>query len=248
MTQALIGHYPKRYRECGLGRLRFANEVAVKGTRQLSIPTPEEVLALKSVVWPSTNQHALDQGSLGACTGFAVAQCASTEAFGNRLLESDAVAIYSRATQLDPFEGSYPPFDTGSTGWAAMTAAVERGLFSGFSVAENLFAVLLALQTRPGVTGADWFQGGDTPSVPLGIIAPTGPIEGGHEYMLAGCEIERRADQTIDIEHSYVVHRNSWGDGYGVSIEGATGYFRMSFPQYMALLVSGADAHFPDLP
>src|SRR5437764_15082615 len=69
---------------------------------------------------PNPNQ------TLGDCTGCAKAM--QMNAAGNRvsgvvLKLADADRIYSLATTLDAFPGSYPPDDTGSSGLAAAKAA-----------------------------------------------------------------------------------------------------------------------------
>jgi hypothetical protein len=68
----------------------------------------------------------LQQGDLGSCTANAATGALGTEPFysqvGHRVLpdgvdlaEAYAVALYSAATKVDPWPGSYPPEDTGSS-------------------------------------------------------------------------------------------------------------------------------------
>jgi len=235
------------------GRLAYPSEVQVRGTKVARIPLTNEVDALESRLWIPNIQHALDQGSLGSCTGNAVAQCASTQPFGLQLTEEDALRAYELATQIDDIPGQYPPVDTGSSGWAAMTAAVQLGWFAGFERADSVYQILLALQTGPGVAGTDWYRGDDSPDG-TGLVIPTGVIRGGHEYMIAGCVIARLGTGALDLEYCRIITRNSWGDDYGVTIkygvpiETATGYFSHKLPHFMARLATFGDAHFPRVP
>ncbi len=228
------------------GRLAYPSEVAARGTIVARIPTSDEVDALQSVFWEPNVLQALDQGAVGSCTGNAVAQCLSTQPFGLALTEEDAVRCYTRATQLDAIPGEYPDYDTGSTGWAAMTAAMEAGWVKGFARADNVYQVLLALQTRPCVTGDDWYGGDDAPDS-RGLTKPLGVILGGHEILIAGCELVRRANNLLDLDASCLVLRNSWGN-WGVPIAGATGYFRWALNHFAARLATGGDCHVPEVP
>ena len=68
---------------------------------------------------------------VGCCTG--VAKAMQFNAIGNRKMGQvldmdDALSIYSRASTLDPWSGSWPPTDTGSSGLASAKAAQQLGL------------------------------------------------------------------------------------------------------------------------
>lgn len=189
-----------------------------------------------SRIWLGSNQRALDQGSVGACTGFAAAQCLNCSPWGQKLTNQDALAIYALATTKDPWPGSYPDEDTGSSGLAAMQACRELGLIMSWSNAFSLDDVLVGLQTRPGILGISWFDGCDEPGLATGQITPTGSNRGGHEIAIVGCEVER----------GLVVLRNSWGT-WGASINGQTGYFKLSYLEFQALLALTGDAIFPDV-
>jgi hypothetical protein len=75
-----------------------------------------------------------------------------------------AVKIYSRATEIDPFVGSYPPKDTGSSVLSAMKAAKEMGLISEYRWCFGAEEVLIAL-SNPGPVeiGVRWYEGFDKP-------------------------------------------------------------------------------------
>jgi peptidoglycan hydrolase-like protein with peptidoglycan-binding domain len=196
-----------------------------------------EGIAFQSVSWAPTNPMALDQLDLGACTGFAAADVANTAPYGLHLTAEDARGIYSDATERDPFPGSWPPDDTGSTGWAAFSAATDLGCFPNFAMAAGLDEVLEALQTRPGAIGIDWYENCDDTDG-SGRIRPTGRIRGGHEVEVLA----------VDTDLRRVWIRNSWGPLWGFTLGDATGCAWFSFDDLSALLESGGDATFPDAP
>ena len=192
----------------------------------------------------------LNQGPLGSCTGNATAHCASSQPYTFKCTEDDAVKIYELATQDDDIPGTYPPDDTGSTGFYAMEAAETLKYFSSYAMCVGLTAVLQQLQTRAGITGIDWYEGFDSPDA-NGVIVPTGRIRGGHELCLAGIELAYLPSGAIDTDNSYVVIQNSWGGGptgWGVTIGNRDGCCRMSLSNYELILASGGDATFPAAP
>jgi hypothetical protein len=191
---------------------------------------------LKSVVLLASNDHALDQLDLGACTGFSSAQALNCEPFGLHLTAKEAREIYSLATTKDDWEGSWPPIDTGSSGLAAMKACRELGYIKSWSSAYTLTDVLHGLQSGPGIFGCSWFDGCEDLD-PNGCVAPLGEIRGGHEIAIVGC----------DFVAGRVLLRNSWGDGFGMKVHDQTGYFWLSFQHFETLLALTGDAYFPSL-
>src|SRR5512144_770809 len=92
----------------------------------------------------------LDQGTLGSCTGMAGTGALGTQPFydkvGRNVLpppndddacEQFAVQLYSDATKVDPFPGSYPPEDTGSSGLAICEVLNARGTIRGYTWART---------------------------------------------------------------------------------------------------------------
>lgn len=180
---------------------------------------------------------ALDQGALGSCTGNAIAHCLSTHPFDLRLLESDAVAIYSRATKIDPYSGTYPPTDTGSNGASAWHAAVDLGYHrGGFYPVDSLEGLQEALQGVPCALGTDWYEGFFDPAQ-CGEMSISGRVAGGHEIAIVGW------DKTL----RRVWIRNSWGD-WGVSRGEETGYAYFSAGTLVKLLARGAEIDCPEAP
>jgi len=138
---------------------------------------------------PNPNQ------SIGNCTG--VAKCVAFNAIGNRkkgvvLNMNDAVKIYSLATTLDPFPGSYSPDDTGSSGLAAAQAAQRLGLGGTYRwIFNGADGVVQAVMEGHVVNvGTRW----DYPMFSKdkdGIIHPGGQQAGGHEWSVRGYDKER---------------------------------------------------------
>jgi len=173
----------------------------------------------------------LDQGQLGSCTGNAVAGACNTvpvHATGDPVLtESDAIAIYHIATNLDPFEGSYPPDDTGSDGLSACRAAVRLGHINSYRHCFSIGDALQALQYHPVITGVNWYQDMFYPTRD-GFVHPTGGLAGGHEFVVRGYVIAKRP---------YVLCMNSWGTGWGIS-----GKFKLFVDEWEKLLGEQGDA------
>lgn len=181
--------------------------------------------------------RALDQGSLGSCTGNAVAHSLSTDPFGLSLTEPDAVAIYSRATTLDPFAGVYPPTDTGSNGASAWLASVDLGYYrGGIESADSLEALQQSLQRVPCTLGTDWYDAFFDPSE-CGEMSISGRVAGGHEIAIVGWDSKLKR----------VWIRNSWGD-WGVSRGEETGYAYFSAGTLQKLLNRGAEIDCPTAP
>lgn len=147
------------------------------------------------------------------CTGCAKAM--EFNAVGNRvkgvtLNMDNAHEFYHLATTLDPFTGSWPPDDTGSSGLAAAKAAQKLG-FGGeyrhvFNGADGV--VQLIQEGRVVNIGTWWYEGLFHPS-PTGIVEPTGPKVGGHQF------IARAYDVVFDL----VTIRCWWGSYRDVRIK-----------------------------
>ena len=175
----------------------------------------------------------LDQGSLGSCTGNAATGCLGTgefwatvqdeEALSNSdavVDEKYAVGVYSEATAIDPFAGTYPPTDTGSDGLSVAKVLQKRGLISGYQHATSFEAALTALATQPVIVGTLWLTDMFHPATD-GHLHLTGSRAGAHEYVL----------DELDMENERVWMANSWSTGWGVR---GRAYF--SFDDFKKLL------------
>lgn len=156
--------------------------------------------------------------SLGSCTGNAGTNVLGTDKFlatdpvkaklsltDADIDESFAVMVYSEATKIDPYSGTYPPSDTGSNGLSIAKVLVKLGLISGYQHATSLAAALTALNDQPCMAGTVWRGDMFNPG-PDGRLKITGQVEGGHEYKL----------DELDVENRRVWMLNQWGPDWGI--------------------------------
>jgi hypothetical protein len=198
----------------------------------------------KSVFWRATVPWALDQADLGACTGFATVQARLTRPFllstipvtPTTLAEFEQLGrdVYSGATKRDQWPGVWPPTDTGSSGSAALDEALARHLFDGYGTVSSLAEMQRALQSGPLIFGVDWYNGMFSPSR-CGEIKATGAVRGGHEIAIVG----------LDVDAKTVWGETSWGNEFGVCIEGHCGYFYMTYGMVSQLFAAGGEAEQP---
>lgn len=175
---------------------------------------------IKTVDW-KRRAPIFDQGNLGSCTGNAAAGLLGTDSAaragltsvtvsGNVLPidETLAVQVYSLATQLDSFQGAYPPDDTGSSGIGAAKALVKLGLATKYTHAFSLDALKSALQSGPVMVGTVWLESmfDVHPDTGYVHVDRTSQVAGGHEYVLSAYDASALAFR-ID---------NSWGESWGV--------------------------------
>lgn len=166
-----------------------------------------------SVGWPR-HIPILDQGQLGSCTGNATVGALGSGPLWDALQtlsapyptldEALAVSIYSDAERVDGGVG-YPPEDNGSTGLSVAKVAQARGLISGYRHATSVAEAHGALQAGPFIIGTEWLTGMDNPG-PDGVVAVTGTVRGGHEYVC----------RQYDADRDLWWFDNSWGVGFGV--------------------------------
>lgn len=136
----------------------------------------------------------------GNCTGCDKAM--EGNAAGNRvpgrvLNMSNADTLYALATTLDPWPGSFPPDDTGSSGLAASKAAQRLGLGGEYQWALGGGADAVVQGIVDGRTvgvGTWWYDGMfDRRAHPRRagewVIEPTGPRVGGHQYRARGYDV-----------------------------------------------------------
>jgi Papain family cysteine protease len=196
-----------------------------------------------------SNQHwervipILDQGQLGSCTGNAGTGALGTQPFydkaGNTALgtadgdasadEKFAVQLYSDATKIDPYPGTYEPDDTGSSGLAICKVLRARGTIRGYTWATTATGFLQLLQVGPVMQGMPWYQAFFQPDKAGFIDSSThwssSGIAGGHEVEAVGVDIN-----TTTLSNSVITFANSWATSWGDA-----GYFRMRLSTYSRL-------------
>jgi hypothetical protein len=149
----------------------------------------------------------LDQW-VGSCTGHSATQNLNCKPLHTprETYYNDAVAmrIYSRATQIDPWAGQYPPDDTGSSCLAAAKATKEFGYISSYRWAFGFDEMLRALMLQPVVVGTVWLNNMfQTDS--KHFLDVSGGVAGGHAYLIVG----------YSRVFKYFTMLNSWGIGWG---------------------------------
>lgn len=186
-----------------------------------------------SLVHHRTFGPRLNQGDLGACTGFATATAVNTHPNHRpRHLPKtaeDARSLYSRATAIDVFDGTWPPDDTGSSGLAACKAAVERGWIRRYEWAFGLDHALATLAVRPVMFGTNWYES-MFDSDDDGLVVIAGVAVGGHEWCAIGYNRPARLVYAV----------NSWGPKWGDN-----GRFNVRFDDLARLLREDGDAVSP---
>ena len=169
---------------------------------------------------------------VGCCTG--VDQCVKANARGNRVMGQilgidTAETLYSRATQLDPWDGDWPPTDTGSSALAACKAAVEAGVIDRYEwIFGGVDQVLSVLRTRPVGVGTWWTWSMFDPDPETLLVDTAGARAGGHQWSIIGWD--RRLDAFEGLCW--------WGEGWG-----RRGMFRIRRTHLGELLADDGDAH-----
>jgi hypothetical protein len=192
---------------------------------------------IEAKLWPR-NIAILDQGELGSCTGNALTGALGTDPdyeglpSGHPALdENEAVALYSAATQLDDYDGSYPPDDTGSDGISVCKAGQQAGLISGYQHCTDLATTEQALQDGPVIVGVNWYSSFDTPASDGTVsISKHAYVRGGHEFEVRG----------IDPASKMFFADNSWAADWGNK-----GSFQFSYDTMSRLLSEQGDCTVP---
>ena len=193
--------------------------------------------AAKSVLW-TRNAPIFDQGNVGSCEGNAETGCAATSPIfealpaGHATLnEALAVKVYSKATSLDGFNGTYPPDDTGTDSTSASKAAKALGLIGGYLNAASLDLMVAALQTGPVNFACNWYSSFDNPqSSGLVLISSGAYVRGGHALCCRGVDVDRQ-EFLLD---------NSWSTSWGLN-----GSFRLGYATAERLFGEGAECVAP---
>lgn len=156
---------------------------------------------LRSYRWPLDTW--LDQGSEGACTGFATAHEAAARPKPVKGITDDlARRVYQRAKALDQWPGE--DYE-GSSVLGAVKAGAEFGWYPEYRWAFGEADLALAVGWRgPAILGINWYAGMFEPD-PDGFVAPSGRKIGGHAILCRGVSLRLGA---------YELH-NSWGLGWG---------------------------------
>jgi hypothetical protein len=170
----------------------------------------------------------------GNCTGCAEAMLGNAR--GNRqrgvMLDMDAAdRVYSLATQLDPWDGQWPPTDTGSSGTAAAKAAVQLGIGERYQWYFGIDAVLDGLQQRPLSVGTWWTFDMFHPDPRTKLVRPTGGRAGGHQWIARAYDASA---SKLTIGQQRVGGACWWGDYH---------FFWITVDDFADLLADDGDVH-----
>lgn len=192
-------------------------------SRGFAAIAPDDTRNFRSYTW-SCGIH-LDQGREGACVGFGITH--ELAARPKVVLRDAAFALqlYSRARQLDEWDGEDY---SGTSVLAGLKAAHElvntrgRALINEYRWAFGIQDVLRVIgYAGPVVLGINWYEDMYDPDE-HGFIHASGQIAGGHCILAKAVRIVRIDNslpatwENVDKEKSYVTLHNSWGEGYGV--------------------------------
>ena len=225
---------PEKRRWLGLRKRKYRLGRHVRfDERSLAFRVGPPELTLVSKIWERALPP-LQQGQVGSCTGNGCVGVLATSpvsmdgiADNIEFCEALAVKIYTRASEIDNFEGKYPEQDTGSSVLSAMQAAKEFGLISGYQWCLGTEDVLQTLShVGPVEVGFMWTSGFDQPDS-TGLVRLGGKNQGGHAFELIGLDVEREVVWAV----------NSWGSGWG-----ANGRFCFSFEDLRTLMKNQGEA------
>ena len=244
MTLVSNGVLLQRYDETP-GDLRLGRHLELDAhSLAYTVEELEAKVPIKPQEWMS-GLKTLDQARLGSCTGNAGtyhlaqlygADLSAIKLNGLSLTNYDAVAdekfaveLYSEATTLDGFPGTYPPDDNGSSGLGICRALKAKGLVKGYQWAVTLQGLATMLQKRGCIIGTPWYHAWFQPDV-QGFVDSgnwkASGIAGGHEIYIEALEAWNDAQPTLSV----IRFRNSWGEGWGDKGAG-----RMRLATYAAL-------------
>lgn len=188
----------------------------------------------------------LDQGQMGACTGFSITHAAESSPWRKKGL-SDQTAIQwyydNQKNDADP-GGEYPgasPHYAGSSVLASMKTLVQLGIISEYRwIGAGSQTVIADLQETlrylgPVCFGTNWYNSMFDPQ-PNGLIEvdTTSGLAGGHAYCVHDWLYKKLPG--TDKAHDYLLFQQSWGPGWGTSWKGQGGFAYVKVEDALALL------------
>lgn len=156
---------------------------------------------------------AFDQGQLGSCVGNGCVGLVATMPFHTargKTADNEALAVkvYSLATALDDYPGTYPPDDTGSSVLDGLKALQQMGLILGYRWAFGIDETLQTLSAYgPVAVGVEWHEGFDHPDA-QGLVKLSGKVRGGHCFEIVGLHPKRGRTGLVEAVQSW---GSSWG-------------------------------------
>lgn len=199
-------------------------------------------LSVPTVMHPR-NIPIFDQGDMGRCTAEASLGILGHTPYWESLCQAvgtshptgagpysfdveGRVALYHDITGNDPFDGQWPPDDTGSDGLSAAKTLQAAGIIPGYQHTFSAADALAALKDFPLLVGTNWSESMFYPN-PQGLVRydPRGVV-GGHEWIV---------DQATG-DTGMVGGTTSWGTSFGKN-----GRFYLSVLDFARLLADDGD-------
>jgi hypothetical protein len=203
ITYRLVKEGSGRDEFLGLGRKR-AEDPRDREHHLAKLVKPP-VGPVRSKYWPMF--YVLDQGPTPQCVAFAwtgFLLCYPTRTTPQQLGATYTPDVYHAAQKIDEWDGE--DYDGTSVRAGAKVLASQKR-FKEYLWAWDATTVRdYVLQRGPVVLGTDWMLDMFYPEQHNGFIVPTGPVAGGHAYLVVGYSASRAAFRIV----------NSWGPLWGV--------------------------------
>ena len=191
-----------------------------------------ETKEIKTKIWRTSDS--LNQGTEGACVGFAWAHELAAAPLKMKDVTADRAQLFYQMAQLnDPWNGgsflpkNSPLYYEGSSILGGAKALHKAGIIKEYKWCFGIEDVKVALSNvGPVVVGTKWFEGMADPNKGY-WVKPTGAVTGGHAYLIYGISVEQKA--------FYIL--NSWGPNWGYK-----GRARISFSDFDTLLKDNGEA------
>lgn len=148
---------------------------------------------------------------------------------------------YELVTRADPYQGEYPPTDTGTDAVSSLKVAQGRSEIVGYEWAFGSQHGLSSLVQAPLMQGTEWTDRMFTPDSDGRVHYQGEAAVGGHETVVLGYEV--RSKLTRDNDRVWCLNdwgtlARPWGSGSGVG-----NYFYLTFKEWTDLI----DNHTGDL-
>lgn len=185
-------------------------------------PPPPPTPAPAAKLWPDARQ--LDQGATGHCVGFGWAQWGNTEPVADLYTDNDAHKIYYESVAIE----GRPNTEDGAQVRSGAIAMKARNKLSAYVFAASVGEIAQWILTKGSVVfGCNWYADMNMPDPTNGLVNPTGPLLGGHAFVIDG----------FDSGTTMFRCQNSWGSNWGLN-----GYFYIFAKDLAKLFAQQGDA------
>lgn len=149
---------------------------------------------------------------------------------------------YEEVTAADPYQGAYPPDDTGTDAESSMKVAQSHGEVVGYDWAFGALHGLATLPQAPLMQGTVWTDRMFECDSDGRVHYQGEPEVGGHETVVLGYEIRSKVTQS----QNRVWCLNDWSTpeqrwGYAFSSSGIGNYFYLTLDEWEALIANNGD-------